>query len=44
MTQLYVANIKKDEYATVLDLVNELKNAEKSKHYNFDEIKEDLFS
>ncbi|WP_297817704.1 hypothetical protein [uncultured Lactobacillus sp.] len=44
MTQTYTAKAKKAEYATELELVNKLKKAEKSKHYNFDEIKEDLFS
>lgn len=33
-----------DEFTTALELINKLKKAEKSKHYNFDEIKEKLFS
>ena len=33
-----------DEFTTALELVNEIKKAEKSKHYNFDEIKGNLFS
>lgn len=32
-----------DEFTTALELVNILKKAEKSKHYNFDEIKGELF-
>lgn len=35
---------KYDEFTTALELVNKLKKAEKSKHYNFDEIKGKLFS
>lgn len=33
-----------DEFTTALELLNKLKKAEKSKHYNFDEIKGELFS
>ncbi|WP_103660673.1 type II toxin-antitoxin system prevent-host-death family antitoxin [Lactobacillus sp. HT06-2] len=33
-----------EEYVTVLDLLRRLKNAEASKHYDFDEIKDKLFS
>ncbi|WP_270451762.1 type II toxin-antitoxin system prevent-host-death family antitoxin [Lactobacillus crispatus] len=33
-----------DEFTTVLDLINKLKKAEGSKHYNFDDIKGELFS
>ncbi len=33
-----------DEFTTALELVTKLKKAEKSKHYNFDEIKGKLFS
>ena len=33
-----------DEFITTFELVNKLKKAEKSKHYNFDEIKGNLFS
>ena len=33
-----------DEFTAALELVNKLKRAEKSKHYNFDDIKGDLFS
>ena len=33
-----------DEFTTALELINKLKKAEKSKHYNFDEIKGKLFS
>ena len=33
-----------DEFTTALELINKLNKAEKSKHYNFDEIKGKLFS
>lgn len=33
-----------DEFTTALELFNKLKKAEKSKHYNFDDIKRKLFS
>lgn len=33
-----------DKFTTALELLNKLKNAEESKHYDFDEIKGDLFS
>ena len=33
-----------DEFTTALELINKIKKAEKSKHYNFDEIKGKLFS
>lgn len=35
---------KYDEFTAALELVNKLKKAEKSKHYDFDKIKGDLFS
>lgn len=33
-----------DKFSTTLKLVNKLKKAENSKHYNFDEIEGELFS
>lgn len=33
-----------DEFTTALALLNKLEKAEKSKHYNFNDIKGDLFS
>lgn len=39
-----VDNKQYDEFTTAMKLLNQLKKAEKSKHYNYDDIKGKLFS